>query len=66
VGFPRIRGLENVSPFVETLRKVYDTGVVPGRFFEAPAHFRIALGGKPEILNEGLSRLGEALRAELG
>ena len=66
VGFPRIKGMEDASPFVKTLREVYDTGVVPGRFFEAPAHFRIALGGKSEILIEGLSRLGEALTTELG
>ncbi len=66
VGFPRIKGMEDASPFVETLRDVYDTGVVPGRFFEAPAHFRIALGGNSEILREGLGRLGDALTTELG
>lgn len=61
VGFPRIPGVEDSSPFVETLRETHDTGVVPGRFFEASAHFRIALGGKRETLTGGLERLGEAL-----
>ncbi len=66
VGFPRIRGVEDVTGFVTTLREKHDTGVVPGAFFEAPAHFRIALGGKGEVLQEGLRRLGRALERELG
>jgi aspartate/methionine/tyrosine aminotransferase len=65
VAFPRIRGMEDVSDFVDLLREKYDTGVVPGRFFEAPAHFRVAMGGKKEILEAGLDRLGEALDKEL-
>ena len=65
VGFPRIRGVEDASDFVVTMRERYDTGVVPGFFFEAPAHFRIALGGKAEILRKGLERLGSALEKEL-
>jgi len=63
VGFPRIRGIADASDFVVKLREEYDTGVVPGYFFEAPAHFRIALGGRGEILKEGLNRLGQALDA---
>jgi aspartate/methionine/tyrosine aminotransferase len=66
VGFPRIRGRGDASDFVVSLRERYDTGVVPGHFFEAPSHFRIALGGKAEILEEGLARLGSALENELG
>jgi aspartate/methionine/tyrosine aminotransferase len=64
VCFPRIRGLEDVGPFVKLLRERYDTGVVPGYFFEAPGHFRVALGGKREILEGGLKRLGDALDRE--
>jgi len=64
VGFPRIRGVEDVSSFVKDLRERYDTGVVPGQFFEAPGHFRVALGGKKEILEGGLERLGDALDKE--
>jgi aspartate/methionine/tyrosine aminotransferase len=63
VAFPRIRGLEDTWSFARHLRERYDTGVVPGRFFEAPEHFRIALGGEPTTLVEGLRRLGEALEA---
>jgi len=65
VGFPRIEGVDDVSSFVATLRESYGTGVVPGRFFEAPAHFRIAMGGRRDVLEEGLRRLGEALDKEL-
>jgi aspartate/methionine/tyrosine aminotransferase len=65
VGFPRIPGLDDVSSFVQVLRDRYGTGVVPGRFFEAPGHFRIAMGGRKEILEGGLERLGKALDQEL-
>jgi aspartate/methionine/tyrosine aminotransferase len=45
----------------ELLREKYETSVVPGRFFEMPAHFRVGLGGDSETLAEGLERLGGAL-----
>ncbi len=66
VGFPRIPGLKDTWEFVETLRDRYQTGVVPGRFFEMPTHFRVAMGGERDVLEQGLARLGEALTAELG
>ncbi len=64
VGFPRIRGVEDTTSFVDVLRERYDPGVVPGRFFEAPGHFRVAVGGKMDVLEGGLERLGEALDKE--
>jgi aspartate/methionine/tyrosine aminotransferase len=64
VGFPRIRGKADATPFVELLRDRFETGVVPGRYFEAPAHMRIALGGQRSILEEGLSRIAQALESE--
>jgi aspartate/methionine/tyrosine aminotransferase len=64
VGFPRIGGVEDVSTFVEVLRERYETGVVPGHFFEAPSHFRVALGGESAVLAKGLERLGDALDQE--
>jgi hypothetical protein len=36
-------------------------GVVPGRFFDAPAHFRLGLGVKTPVLQGGLQRLAQAL-----
>jgi aspartate/methionine/tyrosine aminotransferase len=61
VVFPRIRGLDDAGPFVARLAREFDTDVVPGHFFQAPAHFRLGFGGRPEVLTEGLSQLGRAL-----
>ena len=47
--------------FCQLLREKFDTSVVPGRFFDAPAHIRIGIGGETEDVREGLSRLGAAL-----
>jgi aspartate/methionine/tyrosine aminotransferase len=61
VAFPRMWGVEDTWNFADYLRERYDTGVVPGRFFEAPGHFRVALGGERPVLVEGLRRLGSGL-----
>ena len=58
--FPRVRE-ETADKLISLLREKYDTSVVPGSYFEMPAHFRIGLGGETEILVEGLDRLGKAL-----
>jgi aspartate/methionine/tyrosine aminotransferase len=46
----------------EQLWTGYDVTVVPGRFFELPDHFRLALCSDTTLLREGLARLGECLR----
>ena len=66
VVFPRIRGVRDAGPLVEKLARDFDTDVVPGRFFQAPAHFRLAFGGRAEALGEGLRLLGRALDGEPG
>jgi hypothetical protein len=50
-----------VEPFSELLRTHYEVAVVPGAHFEMPHHFRIGLGGDPEITRESLKRLSVAL-----
>lgn len=65
VAFPRIPGTEDATPIVTALRERHGVGVVPGDFFEAPAHFRVALGGSHEVLAGGLQRLAEGLDREL-
>lgn len=65
VAFPRLRGVEDAGPFVETLRRNFETQLAPGSFFEAPAHFRIALAGEGSVLEAGLTRVAAAL-AEFG
>ena len=61
VAFPRIRGVADTATFARRLRDEYDTGVVPGSFFGAPGHFRIAIGGLHDDLVEGLAAVGQAL-----
>lgn len=59
--FPRLRR-GDPEAFFKTLREKYETSVVPGRFFEAPQHFRIGIGGDTKMTEEGLERLSRALR----
>lgn len=58
--FPRLKQ-GTAEKFCEVLREKYETSVVPGSFFEMPAHFRIGFGNDPEMLAGGLERLGAAL-----
>jgi len=58
--FPRWEG-GDVDALNLLLRRSYDTSIVPGRFFGAPEHFRIGIGGAPLIVTEGFHRLGSAL-----
>jgi aspartate/methionine/tyrosine aminotransferase len=59
--FPRIEGVADVSEFAERLLRERETGIVPGRFFDAPAHFRLGFGGDTERLRGALERLAAAL-----
>jgi aspartate/methionine/tyrosine aminotransferase len=61
--FPRVRQ-GTAERLCNLLREKYETSVVPGSFFEMPAHFRIGMGGDSETLAEGLKRLGKALDEE--
>ncbi len=61
VVFPRIRGVQDTSAFAERLFADRGTAIVPGRFFEAPAHFRLGFGGPSEVVRTGLEQLGAAL-----
>lgn len=58
--FPRVKH-GDADKLCELLRHKYETSVVPGSFFEMPAHFRVGLGGDSETLIEGLRRVGAAL-----
>jgi aspartate/methionine/tyrosine aminotransferase len=61
VAFPRLRSGRDARDFAETLLCEYQTAVVPGHFFEAPAHMRIGLGIEPEVLRRGLQNIRRAL-----
>jgi aspartate/methionine/tyrosine aminotransferase len=61
VVFPRLRGAADSGTFVERLLVEHKTAVVPGRFFQAPEHFRIGIGGPAGTLRAGLEAIGAAL-----
>jgi len=60
VMFPRLRR-GTVDELCRLLRDKYETSVVPGGFFEMPAHFRVGFCGDTAVLEAGLDRLGKAL-----
>jgi aspartate/methionine/tyrosine aminotransferase len=64
VVFPRIRGVSDASAFAERLMTERHTAVAPGRFFDAPEHFRLGYGGDTGKLRGGLERLAAALDAK--
>jgi aspartate/methionine/tyrosine aminotransferase len=58
--FPRLmRG--RVDALSDLLHAKYDTGIVPGRFFESPQHLRIGMCAETELFRTGVERLGQAL-----
>ena len=60
VMFPRVRR-QSADDLCQLLREKYETSVVPGRFFEMPAHFRVGIAGDTGVLEAGLERLASAL-----
>jgi aspartate/methionine/tyrosine aminotransferase len=58
--FPRVKN-GTTEQLIDVLRTKYETSVVPGSFFEMPAHFRLGFAGDTGTLAEGLKRLGAAL-----
>ena len=65
VMFPRVRNGSS-EPLCRLLREKYETTVVPGSFFEMPAHFRVGITGDSDMFEEGLRRLGLALDESRG
>lgn len=59
--FPRLRKEEDSDALHDWLRG-WETSIVPGRFFEAPRHFRLGFAVRPEDVAEGLTHLSEGLR----
>jgi aspartate/methionine/tyrosine aminotransferase len=60
--FPRVLGVDDTRDLVDRLVRGFDMIVVPGHFFQAPQHIRIAYGGKTEMIREAVARLDRALR----
>jgi aspartate/methionine/tyrosine aminotransferase len=60
--FPRLRNVD-VEKLCALLIEKYETGVVPGRFFESPQHIRIGMCCNPEFFKIGIERVGRAIDA---
>lgn len=60
VVFPRLRSGTSQKLYDIAMEK-YSTSIVPGRFFQMPEHFRIGLGGDPELFAEGIANVCRAL-----
>jgi aspartate/methionine/tyrosine aminotransferase len=60
VMFPRVRSGDS-ERLCRLLREKYETSVVPGMFFELPAHFRVGIAVGTDVLAGGLERLAKAL-----
>jgi aspartate/methionine/tyrosine aminotransferase len=58
--FPRFKH-GPTEQLIAVLRTKYETSVVPGSFFEMPAHFRLGFAADTETLATGLQRLSAAL-----
>jgi len=59
-GFVRADGID-VDELTERLARDHATGIVPGRFFDAPSYFRLAWGVDTDSVRAGLDHLGTAL-----
>lgn len=66
VSFPRIEGLRDGHAFAEHLVAHAQVDVVPGEFFGAPGHLRVACGLPPEQLQDALARLAQGIEAWCG
>lgn len=57
--FPRLT--RGTAGELAPLAECRGTSITDGRFFEAPEHFRIGIGARSDVVEEGLARLGDAL-----
>lgn len=62
--FPRVKDHDDTEPLHDLLRR-FETSIVPGKYFEAPRHFRLGFAVKTEDVAAGLRNLSKALRSRL-
>ncbi len=60
VAFPRLKS-GSVDDLDRLLREKYEASVVPGSYFDMPQHFRVGIGGDPEMTRIAFDRLATAL-----
>ena len=61
IAFPKLVGTDDAGRFVTWLHDSFAVGVAPGAFFQAPAHFRVAVGGDPAAVESALNLLAVGL-----
>jgi aspartate/methionine/tyrosine aminotransferase len=61
LAFPRFRDGRDAGPFARRLFEKLGVAVAPGAFFDSPSHFRVALGGDPARVEEGLAAIARCL-----
>jgi DNA-binding transcriptional MocR family regulator len=61
MAFPGLRKAEDSESLHDRLRQL-ETSIVPGKFFEAPRHFRLGFTVRMEDVAEGLENLGRVVR----
>jgi aspartate/methionine/tyrosine aminotransferase len=61
-GLVRLPGAGDLTPVIERAARERDVLVAAGSFFDVPDGFRISWSAPADALEEGLGRLGEALR----
>ena len=61
--FPRVPGVRDTRQLAADLMDRHQTAVVPGAFFDAPEHIRIAFGADAATVSAGLTALGHVLDA---
>jgi len=61
-GLVRVAGIDRET-LSETLHRDHGVAIVPGRFFDAPHHVRLAWSIETSDLREALTRIGAALAA---
>lgn len=62
LGFLKIDGLKDTTPFTKTLLEDYGVMVVPGSFFDDPSRIRFGYGNESGKVRVALQRLGKALQ----
>lgn len=60
VAFPKLKS-GSVDDLDRLLREKYDASFVPGSYFDMRQHFRVGIGGDPEITRIAFERLASAL-----
>lgn len=65
VAFPRVRGVVDTHALAERLVREAQVDVVPGEFFGAPGHLRVACGLPPAELTAALARLSACLASHV-